>query len=231
MGWFFCPRDIKLSPSQAGGLLHGKKGWPLSVLRFWIQTSWKVALAGHFVWCFLVHSVFRVYWRCTRNNLSLPGHFCISLFLKVRQSSKFEIAGAESLKVHQGPEIREPDLCVSHPCVSLSQLCHSVLQELPSLWGKKNKRITSSLFASLLFPALALGLYCIYINFFFFYCSFLSLILNLKEEKGAFDFGNEVAPAIPNLSTCYLLFLLAKSVWALQALMDTTCSWNGVITL
>lgn len=114
-------------------------------------------------------------------------------------------------------------MCITPLCqpVTALSLCATGIT-LPL--GKKNKRITSSLFASLLFPALALGLYCIYINFFFFYCSFLSLILNLKEEKGTFDFGNEVAAAIPNLSTCYLLFLLAKSVWALQALMDTTCS-------
>lgn len=52
-------------------------------------------------------------------------------------TNNFEIAGAESLKVHKVPEVREPELCVSHLCVSLCchlpQLCHSVLQELPSL--------------------------------------------------------------------------------------------------
>lgn len=177
MGWFFVPGISNSHHLKLVASCMEKRGWPLSVLRFWIQTSWKVALAGHFVWCFLVHSVFCVYWRRTRNNLSLPGHFCISLFLKVQQSSKFEIAGAESLKVHQGPEIREPDLCVSHLCVSLPQLCHSVPQELPSLW-KKNKRITNSLFASLLFPAL--GLYCICINLFFLLL-FL-LVLNTQSE-------------------------------------------------
>lgn len=99
-------------------------------------------------------------------------------------------------------------------------LCHSVLQELPSLW--KKKIITNSHFASLLLPAL--DLYCIYIQllFFFFYPSFLSLML--EEEKGAFDFGNEVTAAIPRFSICSLpVFLVEKSVWALQVVMGTRC--------
>lgn len=94
------------------------------------------------------------------------------------------------------------------------------------LLKKKKKKIINSLFASLLFPAF--DLYCIYINFFSFYPSFLSSILKkevlilMNEGKGAFDFGNEVTAAIPRLSPCYLpVFLMEKSVWALQVVKGT----------
>lgn len=85
------------------------------------------------------------------------------------------------------------------------------------------KKITNSLFASLLFPAL--DLYSIYIKLcIFFLLYFLSLILKLKEEKGASDFGNEVTAAIPRFSTCYLpVFLMEKSGWALQVVKGTRC--------
>jgi len=72
--------------TQAGGLLHGKKVWPLSVLRFLVKNNYKLAFAVHCIWFSCTLTVFRVYWRCTRNNLSLPEHFCISLFLKVWQN-------------------------------------------------------------------------------------------------------------------------------------------------
>lgn len=54
MAWFFffVPRVL----AQAGGLLHGKKMWPPSVLRFLIKNNYELAFAIH-LHVFLVHSV------------------------------------------------------------------------------------------------------------------------------------------------------------------------------
>lgn len=48
-------------------------------------------------------------------------------------TNNFEIAGAESLKVHQAPEVREPELCVSHLCVVTFDSSVTLLQELQKL--------------------------------------------------------------------------------------------------
>lgn len=65
-----------------------------------------------------------------------------------------EIAGAESLKVHEGPELREPGLC-GHNFVAALSLCAAGIT-LPTGEKNKKKNITNLLFAFLLLPVLDL---------------------------------------------------------------------------
>lgn len=158
MGCFFLSPG---SQTLTFYLLHGKKGWPPSVLGFWIQnprSSCKVTFAGHFVWCLCAQR-----FMFTEDAQKITFHFLdTSVFHFSSKYSKagtnnFEIAGAESLKVHQAAEVREPELCVSHLCVvtfdSSVTLCY-----------RNYKNITNSLclFALSLLICVAFILNCIY---------------------------------------------------------------------
>lgn len=106
---------------------------------FWPRTttSWHLQFALCAFFCTL--SVFHVYWRCTRSNLSLPERFCISLFLKSMAKERLiilklpELICSESLKVQKEPDnyITEPDLCASASCRPLQPVLHPLV----TLWS------------------------------------------------------------------------------------------------
>lgn len=152
-----------------GGLLRAEERWPPSRLRFLIKNSYGLVFAVGVTP--FSRRLFRIYWGCTRNNLSLSECFCISLFLKAWQNIPIvlklsEPVCLESLRVQKTParQTTQPDLCAPAspvpPCSP--ELEHAALQELPGSFGNKKARVLLSFFVFLLLP-----ICCICIELFF----------------------------------------------------------------
>lgn len=197
---------------------------------FWSRTtiSWHLQFT---LYGFLVPSVSFVF---TEDAQEITFHFLnTSVFHFSSKYGKTDANNFEIARAHLFREFKSSKetrqlcerawpVCISLCChpLKLCNLCCSTLfyRSYHLLWKQK---ITNSLFAFLLSPAI--DLCCIWIKQYFFpylksstllSCSFFFLRLKLKEEKGAFDFIIEVTAAVPKCSTCCCpLFLMIKCIW------------------
>lgn len=197
-----------------GGLLRAEERWPPSRLRFLIKNSYGLVFAVGVTP--FSRRLFRIYWGCTRNNLSLSECFCISLFLKAWQNIPIvlklsEPVCLESLRVQKTParQTTQPDLCAPAspvpPCSP--ELEHAARQELPGSFGNKKARVLLSFLAFYSYQFVAFVL-----NYFFplFASSALTLILSFPLTSQLISPAFSPAAVLPAVS--YLAdFLVTKS--------------------